>query len=72
MINVMEKGLWQEMLKMFLNRREDNIDEAHWEKWIIVDSTRKKLVEKYWFVVLRNVVPTARIVVVLKSGTRMD
>ena len=34
----------------------------HWEKWILFDSTRKKLVEKYWFIVLRNLVPTARIV----------
>ena len=34
----------------------------HWEKWILFHSTRKKLVEKYWFVVLRNLVPTARIV----------
>ena len=34
-----------------------------WEKWVLlVDSTRKNLLEKYWFVVLRNLVPTARIV----------
>ena len=34
---------------------------VHWEKWILFDSTRKKFVEKYWFVVLKNLVPTARI-----------